>query len=198
MTEHYYSEKQTSKLRIKEIGVSLRGNNLRFCTGSGVFSIGKIDKGTTLLIEKSIIKQDWSILDLGCGYGAVGISIAKAFPSTSIVMADINERAVGLSKMNVKLNQTINITTIQSNLYDKIQERFNAILTNPPQTAGKKVCFEIIEKARSHLKEGGLLQLVARHKKGGKALEKKMKEVFGNVEDIGKKSGYRVYVSKSP
>lgn len=198
MTEHYYSEKQTSKLRIKEINTNLKGNKLKFCTGSGVFSIGKIDKGTALLIEKCIIKPNWKILDLGCGYGPIGISIAKAFPSTKILMTDINQRAIKLSKINTKLNQIDNITIKQSNLYNNIKEEFNTIITNPPQTAGKKICFEIIEKAKSHLKEGGLLQLVARHQKGGKELEKKMKEVFGNVKEIGKKSGYRVYVSKSP
>lgn len=198
MTEHYYSEKQTSKLRIKEIEVNLRGNSLKFYTGSGVFSIGKVDKGTKLLIENCIIKPNWKILDLGSGYGPIGISIAKAFPSTSIVMTDINQRAIKLSKMNIELNNISNIEVRKSNLYQKIEEKFNTIITNPPQTAGKKICFSIIEGAKDYLKKNGLLQLVARHNKGGKELEKKMKEVFGNVKDIAKKSGYRVYVSKSP
>lgn len=196
MTEHYYSEKQTSRLKIKEIESNLRGNILKFYTGSGVFSIGKVDKGTKLLIEKCIVQPNWKILDLGCGYGVVGISIAKAFPSTQILMADINERAVKLSRMNVKLNNISNIEVRQSNLYQNIQEKFDTILTNPPQTAGKKVCFEIIEKAKDHIKKGGLLQLVARHNKGGKELGKKMNEVFGNVKDIAKKAGYRVYVTE--
>lgn len=195
MTEHYYSEKQTSKLRIKKINTNLRGNNLKFYTASGVFSISKIDKGTKLLIEKCIIKPDWGILDLGCGYGAIGISIAKVFPSTSILMIDINKRALKLAKNNIKLNNITNIEVRKSNLYNNIKERFNTIITNPPQTAGKEICFEIIEKAKSHLKKDGLLQLVARHNKGGKELEKKMEEVFGNVKDIAKKGGYRVYVS---
>jgi len=194
--EHYYSEKQTSELKIKEIEVNLRENNLKFRTGSGVFSIGKIDKGTKLLIEDCIIKSDWKILDLGCGYGPVGTAIAKAFPSTQILMTDINQRAIKLSKMNIKLNQIENIEVKQSNLYNNISEKFNTIITNPPQTAGKKICFEIIKKSKDHLKKDGLLQLVARHNKGGKELEKKMKEVFNNVKDIAKKSGYRIYVSK--
>jgi 16S rRNA (guanine1207-N2)-methyltransferase len=197
MTEHYYSEKQTSRLRITEIEIALKGNNLKFSTGSGVFSIGKIDRGTRLLIEKCIIEPDWEILDLGCGYGPVGISIAKAFPSTSVLMADINQRAIKLSRMNIKQNNIQNIKTKQSDLYDNIPEKFDTIITNPPQSAGKQVCFEIIKQAKLHLKKGGLLQLVARHNKGGKELEKKMKEVFNNVKDIAKKSGYRIYVSKN-
>ena len=197
MTEHYYSKKQTSRLRITEIEIALKGNNLKFSTGSGVFSIGKIDKGTYLLIEKCIIQPDWEVLDLGCGYGPVGISIAKAFPSTSVLMTDINQRAIKLSRMNIKINNIQNIKTKQSDLYDNIPEKFDTIITNPPQSAGKQVCFEIIKQAKLHLKKGGLLQLVARHNKGGKELEKKMKEVFNNVKDIAKKAGYRIYVSKN-
>ncbi len=193
---HYYSEKQTSELRIKEIDVNLRDNNLKFRTGSGVFSVGKIDKGTKLLIEKCIVKKDWKILDMGCGYGCVGIAIGKAFPLVHVLMTDINERAVKLSRMNIKLNKAENVQVIKSDLYKNIQERFDTIITNPPQLAGKKICFEIIEKAKEHLKKDGLLQLVARHNKGGKELERKVKEVFGNVKEIGKKAGYRVYVAK--
>ena len=122
--EHYYSEKQTSKLRIKEIEVTLRGNKLKFYTGSGVFSIGQIDKGTKLLIEASIIQPNWKILDLGCGYGAIGISIAKAFPLAHITMTDINERAIKLARMNIELNNLKNIELIKSNLYQNIQEKF--------------------------------------------------------------------------
>ncbi len=196
MTKHYYSEKQTSKLRITEIKVNLRGNDIKLQTGSGVFSIGNIDKGTLLLIKSCIVKPNWKILDMGCGYGPIGISISKAYPSTEITMADINERAIKLSNMNIKLNKIENIQTLQSNLYEKIKEKFDTIISNPPNLAGRKICFEIIEKAKDHLKKGGLLQLVARHNKGGKQLEKKMKEVFNNVEATAKKSGYRVYISK--
>jgi len=198
MTEHYYSEKQTSILRIKEIEVKLKENNLKFNTGSGVFSIGRIDKGTELLIKECIVKPDWRVLDLGCGWGVIGITIAKAFPTTFVLMTDINERAVKLSRMNVKLNNVENVIVKKSNLYDKVREKFDTILTNPPQLAGKKICFEIIEKAKNYLKKDGLFQLVARHNKGGKALERKMNEVFGNVKEIGKKGGYRIYISKSP
>ena len=127
MTEHYYSEKQTSILRIKEIETTLRGNNLKFHSGSGVFSIKKIDKGTKLLIEKCIIKPGQKILDLGCGYGPIGIAIAKAFSTTFVLMTDINERAVKLSRMNLKLNKIWNIKAKKSNLYNNIKEKFDTM-----------------------------------------------------------------------
>ncbi|MCK5139036.1 MAG: extracellular solute-binding protein [Thermodesulfovibrionia bacterium] len=79
----------------------------------------------------------------------------------------------------------------------KIKDKFNTILVNPPQTAGKEICFQIIDNAKNHLKERGLLQLVARHNKGGSVLEKRMNQVFGNVEQVAKGSGYRIYVSEN-
>lgn len=194
---HYYSEKQTSPLRLKKIEVRLRGISLEFYTASGTFSPKKIDKGTKLLIERSIIEKDWKILDFGCGYGAVGIAIAMCFPETEILMTEINRRALKLAKMNLELNQLSNISAKFSNIFEKIDGKFDTILVNPPQNAGKQLCFEIIEKSKDFLEKDGLLQLVSRHNKGGSELSKKMKEVFGNVKDIAKKSGYRVYVSRN-
>jgi 16S rRNA G1207 methylase RsmC len=193
---HYYSEEQKSPLNLRKVKDVLRNNSLEFYTGSGVFSLKKIDKGTKLLTENAIMQKDWKVLDIGCGYGVIGISIAKAFPETSILMTDINRRAIKLAKMNLELNLIPNAEVRQSNLYENIEEKFNTILVNPPQTAGKDMCFEIIEKAKDHLEKHGLFQLVARHNKGGKQLSKKMEEVYNNVKDIAKKGGYRVYVSE--
>ena len=137
-------------------------------------------------------------MDLGCGYGPIGISLAKALPQSKVLMADINERAVRLARDNIRLNNIENASAIKSNLYDKIEGKFNTIIANPPQFAGRDICYEIIEKAKDHLEKDGLLQLVARHNKGGKQLEKKMNEVFGNAKDITKKAGYRVYASRLP
>jgi len=196
---HYFSEEQTSPFKINKIAARLRGELFEFYTSSGVFSPNNIDRGTEILINYLIIKEKWDILDLGCGYGAVGIVIAKHFPKNRVIMADINKRAVKLSKMNLRLNNLINAEVRQGNLFETVKEneKFDSILVNPPQTAGKKVCFEIIEKSKNYIKEKGLLQLVARHNIGGKELSKKMKEVFGNVKDIAKKSGYRVYISEN-
>jgi len=193
---HYFSQEQASPLKLKKISAALRGHDFEFYTGSGVFSKDSIDKGTALLIENAIIEKNWKIMDLGCSYGAVGIIIAKLFPETTIVMADINKRALQLAKMNLKLNHVANAEVIFSDLYKSIEGKFNTIIVNPPQKAGKETCFEIIEKSIGYLEPNGSLQLVARHNKGGKELEKKMNLVFGNVKAIAKKGGYRVYTSK--
>jgi 16S rRNA G1207 methylase RsmC len=89
-----------------------------------------------------------------------------------------------------------NATVLDSDKYEGIDKKFDVILLNPPQTAGKETCFDMIEGAKEHLKKGGTLQLVARHQKGGRALSEKMKEVFGNVGVLNRKGGYRVYCSK--
>ncbi|MBN2111947.1 class I SAM-dependent methyltransferase [Candidatus Woesearchaeota archaeon] len=197
MPEHYYSEKQTSKLNLGKIRVRLRNHELEFWTGSGVFSGKKVDKGSELLANDSIIKEGWRVLDLGCGYGAVGIAVAKAYTSSEVVLTDINQRAVKLSRMNRKLNKAQNVSVVQGNMYERVNGKFDTILLNPPQTAGREICFKMIENAKKFLNKGGMLQIVARHKKGGKLLSDKMKSVFGNVEEISKKSGYRIYISRN-
>jgi len=193
--EHYFTKQPTSSLQPHIFYARLRGSMLTFTTGSGVFSPKKIDLGTQLLIEETVLKPDWDVLDLGCGYGPVGIALAKAEPSARIVMSDVNMRAVKLARLNAKQNKVM-LTVRQSNVFEAVPELFDAILLNPPQTAGKKLCEQMITEAKDHLKQNGLLQVVARHQKGGRELEKHMKAVFGNVEERAKQSGYRVYVSK--
>ncbi len=192
---YYYSKKQESPLNLKKIKCILRGKDLEFYTGSGVFSKNKVDSGTKLLAENAYVEDVWRVLDMGCGYGAVGITINKVFPDTEVLMVDINKRAVKLAKMNVKLNDA-KAEAMQSDLYENIKEKFNSIIANPPQRAGKEVCFKIIEDSKKYLVKDGLLQLVARHQKGGKELGKRMELVFGNIRETAKKSGYRVYVSR--
>ena len=106
-----------------------------------------------------------------------------------------NEKAVKLAKENIKLND-VKAKLLQGDLYEPVKgKKFDTILVNPPFKAGRKLCFQIIEQAKEHLKKKGALQLVAVHNKGGKVLKEKMEEVFGNAEDLEKKSGYRVYIS---
>lgn len=192
---HYFSEKQNSKIKLKKITIKLKTISFELFTGSGVFSKDSLDKGSQLLIESSQIKDSSTVLDLGCGYGVIGIAVKLLNPSLSITMLDINERAVSLARKNVKLHLLDN-KVIHSDLFKKVKNRFDMILVNPPQTAGKDICFSIIENSYLHLNPGGFLHLVARHRKGGLQLQKKMEEIFGNVKVISKKSGYWVYSSE--
>ena len=192
--EHYYSKNQKSLLKLKKIKQKIQGQNFEFYTASGVFSKDGIDKGTLVLAENMIVNKYSNVLDIGCGIGILGIFAAKLF-NANVVMGDINERAVMLAEKNIKLNKT-KAEIYQANLYEKIKQKdFDVILSNPPQTAGKEICFRLIEESKIYLKKNGTLQLVARHNKGGNDLSNKMQEVFGNVKVIAKKSGYWVYLS---
>ncbi len=191
ITEHYYTEKPTSKIKEQIINSFLRGKELTFTTASGLFSPKKVDEGTKLLIENAIIQPNWKILDLGCGYGPVGIVMKKAFPDSEVTLLDINERALVYSKKNAEQNK-VEIKVIKN----WSEEKFNTILLNPPQSAGKETCFNLISLSEKHLIRGGLLQIVARHNKGGRVLENKMKEIFGNVKSAAKKGRYRIYISE--
>ena len=191
--EHYYSEQQKSLFNVKKIKQKIKGQQFDFYTASGVFSKDKIDKGTLALAENMAVDKNSKVLDIGCGIGILGIVAAKLF-NANVVMSDINKRAVMLAKKNAELNN-VKAEIYHGNLYEPItQNDFDIILSNPPQTAGKELCFQLIEQSKNYLKKNGNLQLVARHNKGGKTLSNKMEEVFGNVKVIAKKAGYWVYM----
>ncbi|MBS3151892.1 class I SAM-dependent methyltransferase [Candidatus Woesearchaeota archaeon] len=196
MQEHYFTKSPQSKLIIKKLKVKLRNKEIEFFTASGLFSISRVDLGSEILINKCIIEDNWKVLDLGCGYGIIGLALLKSNKTLKLTFSDINERAIQLTKKNLDIYK-LKATVVQSNGFENIREKFNAILLNPPQTAGKELCFKLIENSKEYLEKNGLLQVVARHNKGGKELSRKMKEVFNNVTEISKSSGYRIYISKN-
>lgn len=173
----------------------LRGREFLFTSGSGVFSAKGVDTGTWLLVEKATVENGWKVLDLGCGIGIVGIVIKKVFPQCTVVMSDVNERALALAEKNAK-ELHAEVIVEKSDGFEKISGEFDTVLLNPPQTAGKETCFRLILESKDHLKKNGLLQVVARHQKGGRSLSAYMEECFGNVEQRAKGAGYRIYVSK--
>jgi 16S rRNA (guanine1207-N2)-methyltransferase len=191
---HYYEKEQDSELVIHEYAARLRDNELKLESASGIFSAKELDKGASVLIEHCEMKDGWAVLDLGCGNGVVGIALKKAFPGIALTMSDVNERAVMITRRNSKRLRT-DAKVVCSDKFEKIPDRFDTILFNPPQSAGKDVCFAMISQAKEHLNDKGLLQVVARHNKGGRMLSEYMETVYGNVRDIARKGGYRVYVS---
>lgn len=195
--EHYFTEHPTSKLILykQEFIIKRIQKFIPYYSSSGVFAIKKVDTGSELLINKAIIKKNQKILDLGCGYGIIGISIKTIEPTAELTFSDINERALELTKTNLKLNN-MQGNVIKSDGFNLIDNKFDSILLNPPQTAGKDLCIKLIREAKFHLKAKGSLQIVARHQKGGKILENYMKEIYGNVKELGKGSGFRVYYSQ--
>lgn len=192
---HYYSNQQTSDLKPTEIDIKVKNVSFKLISGSGVFSKKRLNKGTKILLKHLVIEDDWKVLDLGCGIGVIGIYVKKLFPNVNLTLTDVNQRAVYLTKKNLEKHD-LKARAFVSDGFRRINDAFDAILLNPPQVAGKEVCFRLIKESFEHLNKDGLLELVARHNKGGKTLSKKMEEIFGNMEEAGIGSGYRVYISQ--
>ncbi|MBU1975437.1 MAG: methyltransferase [Nanoarchaeota archaeon] len=199
MTEHYYSPKQSSKGANKKIPIRFnrKGEMVYFelYSAPGIFGKDKLDNATKLLIENAKIEQRWKLLDLGCGYGVVGLAMKRISPDLEVWMSDVNERAIELAEKNAN-KLKLDTTVISSDIFSNIPDEFDCILLNPPYAAGRKLCFKMINDSFSHLKKKGWFQLVARHNKGGKVLGEYMHEIFGNVDVVAKKGGFRVYISQ--
>ena len=195
MDQHYYTENPVSKIKEKNFSQIINGIQLSFISVSGVFSFDdRIDKASELLI-KHFAPTGGSVLDMGCGYGAIGLYIKARYPGQSIWMADINNRAVEYTKANALKNK-LEVNVLNSNLFSGLTGvKFDDIVTNPPIAAGKKLNTQLINEAPEYLNPGGALWLVAFHNKGGSTLKDIMKARFGNAEDIEKSGGMRVYRS---
>lgn len=197
MSEHYYSREQKVESNPKYWDYILRNNKLKFKTDNGVFSKAEVDFGSKLLIEAFELPEvDGDLLDVGCGYGPIGLSLAKDCGRT-VHMVDVNERAINLTKENAHLNQITNVEIYESDrLTGLTKTGFAAILTNPPIRAGKKTVHDIFEQSFEHLIEGGELWIVIQKKQGAPSASEKLISLFGNVETVEKKKGYFILKSK--
>ena len=194
---HYFSEKPNSSSNERLIEAILRNKKFIFKTDSGIFSPKKVDKGTKILVETLELDKNDNVLDVGCGYGAIGIAIADEV--NSLTMTDINRRALKLAEENLKINNlnNKNISIVQGNIYEGVNDKkYTKIISNPPIKAGKEVIHKIIKDGKELLQDNGSIWVVIQTKHGAKSLTKYMEEVFNNVEIITIKGGYRVLMSK--
>ena len=129
-------------------------------------------------------------MDLGCGYGPIGITLARLNPRAEITMIDINQRAVDLAKVNIEQNGVKNARVLQSNGFENLEGTFNAIISNPPIRTGKKVIYSLFEESIQYLENGGSIYLVIQKKQGAKSAMNKLNEIYGNCQVINKKGGY--------
>ncbi|MEK3790999.1 class I SAM-dependent methyltransferase [Paenibacillus sp. FSL R7-0204] len=193
MSQHYYSQQPEARHDRRSIDTELRGKRLRFTSDAGVFSKGDIDHGSRVLIEGMEIPEDAKVLDVGCGYGPIGISAAHLASKGHVTMVDINSRAVELARENAQHNGIRNVTVMESDVLSAVQgQTFDVILTNPPIRAGKAVVHAIFEQAYDHLNEGGCLWVVIQKKQGAPSAVSKLESMFPVVEEVGKDKGYRI------
>ncbi|WP_430535905.1 class I SAM-dependent methyltransferase [Listeria rocourtiae] len=195
--KHYYTKNSDLDHSRKTWAFELRGNSIKFISDAGVFSKTTVDFGSRLLIE-SFEASDAAgkMLDVGCGYGPIGLAFAKSYPDAQVDMIDVNDRALELSAENAANNGLTNVRVFESSVYDGVKDAdYTDIISNPPIRAGKKIVHEILAGSFERLKTGGSLWIVIQKKQGGPSAMAKMEEVFGNVEVVAKDKGYFIYRS---
>ena len=186
----YYAENPDAAHDIHELRVDLLGQKMTFLTDAGVFSKKMVDFGSQLLLKCLEVNQGETVLDVGCGYGPLGLSLAKAY-GVQATMVDINNRALDLARQNAERNK-VEATIFQSNIYEQVEGHFDHVISNPPIRAGKQVVHEIIEKSKDFLEIGGDLTIVIQKKQGAPSAKSKMEDVFGNCEIVKKDKGYYI------
>ena len=191
MNDHYYSADPNSEHKYQTAEWTYRGHALRFTTDAGVFSKGEVDYGTATLLKALPEEMAGRVLDLGCGWGAVGVSVGKANPGCGIVMSDVNRRALELSEKNAKANG-VSVQIVESDGLENVPGSFDYIITNPPIRAGKQVIYKMFSDSAEKLTEKGQLYLVIRKQQGAESALKYLKTIFSEVDTIEKSGGFWV------
>lgn len=197
---HQYFDDNTALAHDKhQFKAEVRGETFSFTTDRGVFSRQGLDFGTRLLLESLPLEalRGQRLLDLGCGWGPVGVVLGRLLSPVHITMLDVSERALSLARENIQTNHSQVEKIAQSDAYAAVAgEKFDWVLTNPPIRAGKKVVHGFITGAWDVLQPGGHLRLVIQKKQGAPSAKKKMQEVFGQVVEITRKKGYWILDSQ--
>lgn len=195
MADHYFSSTPQSERSPKTWQYELRGTMYTFTSDAGVFSKNEVDFGSRLLIEEFTEPETTGdFLDLGCGYGPIGIALADHFPERHMVMSDVNERALELAKENAGHNSAENVTILKSDRFAGLKQRsFAAIITNPPIRAGKQVVHQIFEESAKSLKPGGTLWVVIQKKQGAPSAKKKLESLFAEVDTVTRDKRYYIF-----
>ena len=192
MNDHYYTRTPQSASRPAECSFTYRGIDLVFETDAGVFSRGEVDTGTRLLLEALPEEMHGEILDLGCGWGVIGISIARKWPGTQVTMADVNTRALDLSRKNAERNRAEVICAESDGMEALADRNFDAVVTNPPIRAGKQVIYKMFADAAQRLKPDGALYLVIRKQQGAESCIRYLETIYAKVEKLDKSGGFWV------
>lgn len=201
---HYFDSTPEVESNKRQVEYRVNGINFAFTTDTAVFSKNAVDKGTDLLINTVIddIKTRGAhkgerLLDLGCGWGIVGIVLKSVFMSFDVSQVDVNSRAISLAKENAKNNGVKMEYVSQSDVLSEVpaDKMFDIVVTNPPVRAGKQTVFQFYEQAYAHMENGASIYVVLQRKQGAPSSHKKLEELFGNCEDIAISGGYHIMKS---
>ena len=192
---HYFQDDPNLVSNIKEITFEINGLTMKLLTDNGVFSKNNVDEGSYAFL-KVLLPLDLGnhILDLGCGYGTIGLTLAKAHEEARITLAAVNPRAVALCASNAELlNLSQRVTILQSDIYEKIEGPYDSIVVNPPIRAGKTVTYRMYEEAKQYLIDGGSLYIVIRKAQGAESASRYIETIFGNITLLKRDKGYYIY-----
>lgn len=198
MTNYYYTHNPDIVHDEKQWNFEIFNHQFKFTTDNGVFSKRTVDYGSRTLLAAfdPTGLPAGPILDLGTGYGPIGIALAYQSPERTVDMVDVNELALSLARKNVALNQITNVNIFTSDIYQQVTGAdYAAIVTNPPVRAGKAVVEAMLTGAASRLVIGGTLTVVLQKKQGAPSAKKLMQTTFGNCQVIKKDKGYYILQS---
>ena len=196
--EHYFTNNENLKSELRTLIYNYEDISFEFFSDNGVFAKNKIDYASKLLVETFIKekrddKSNGYILDVGCGYGFIGIVVGKVL-NKKVVLIDVNKRALHLCEKNIKLNE-VNGKAYESNAYECVKNKYEYIITNPPIRAGKETVLSILKGARNHLLDNGELWFVINKDQGAKSTANSLKDCY-NIEVVAKNKGFFVFKAK--
>lgn len=193
MAEHYFTAGPTSDEARADFEFAYRGRTFRFTSAAGVFARRGVDRGSRLLLDALPLPLAGRLLDLGCGYGVLGIVATALSPGVDLTMVDINARAVALAAHNAEQNG-VGARVLRSDGFAALAgERFEAIVCNPPIRAGNQVVDALLAGGAAHLAAGGRLYFVAQTKQGGRSTAERAARAYRDVREVEKGGGFRVY-----
>ncbi|MCL2572625.1 MAG: methyltransferase [Defluviitaleaceae bacterium] len=185
----YFNENPAALTHERELKLRLFEMEFRFFANNGLFSCNKVDDASIILME-NIPPLTGTLLDLGCGYGPIGIVMGRRDP-VLLTMSDINSIALEYAARNAALNG-VDATCIHSDGFEHLPFMYNNIILNPPIHAGKDVMYRLFTGAAEHLVPGGALYIVIYKKHGAESTINALKEIFDKCHTLYKKKG--IYV----
>lgn len=197
MAEHYYVENPGAAHDEKTVIFSALGRELRCVTDAGVFSRDGLDMGTRILLE-ALPELRGQVLDLGCGWGPVGVVLGKRYPDARLLLTDVNARAAELAERNLADNGVANAKVVRGDGFEAVEGAFDAIVLNPPIRAGKAVIYALFADAAAHLNEGGALYVVIRKQQGAESAQRYLNTIYADVSRIAREKGYWVLRCSGP
>ena len=197
MTEHYYTKTPGVAHDEKQVIFEALGLRFQCATDAGVFSRDGLDMGTRILLE-ALPEPGGRALDLGCGWGAVGVVLGKRYPDLELVLTDVNERAAELARRNLRENGVKNARVLCGDGLAAVEGAFDLIALNPPIRAGKAVVYGLFAAAAGRLVPGGALYVVIRKQQGAESARKYLETVFASVERVARDKGYWVLRCAEP